>query len=52
MKTTTPALLTPIAREGLSVMNTHRRRLLHLAALSTTALALPGRSLATVSRET
>lgn len=30
-------------------MNTNRRHLLHLAALSTTALALPGRALATVT---
>jgi protocatechuate 3,4-dioxygenase beta subunit len=30
-------------------MNTHRRHLLHLAALSTTALALPGHALATVT---
>lgn len=30
-------------------MNTNRRHLLHLAALSTTALALPGRGLATVT---
>lgn len=30
-------------------MNTHRRHLLHLAALSATALALPGRALATVT---
>jgi protocatechuate 3,4-dioxygenase beta subunit len=31
-------------------MNTNRRHLLHLAALSTTALALPGRAVATVTR--
>lgn len=30
-------------------MNTNRRHLLHLAALTTTALALPGRALATVT---
>jgi hypothetical protein len=30
-------------------MNTHRRHLLHLAALSTTAWALPGQGLAAVT---
>jgi protocatechuate 3,4-dioxygenase beta subunit len=41
-------VLVPTA-QGAFVMNTNRRHLLHLAALSTTALALPGHALATTT---